>query len=100
MAGISGKTAKPRGKPFAKGESGNPNGRPKVVEEFRERCRAFVDSHVVDAWQKEVTNLGENWLKAAELLAAYGYGKPAQSLEVGGQDGQDITITINRTVTK
>lgn len=95
-AGNSDGTAKPPGKPFKKGQSGNPNGRPKVNEEFRARCRAFVDSNVIQAWQSEVVAFGENWVKCAELLAAYGYGKPTQVVAGEGKDGA-IEVII-RTV--
>lgn len=79
---------------FQKGASGNPNGRPKVAEEFRLKCRQFVDEHVLKAWQDEVLERGANWPKAAELLAAYGYGKPAQPLEHGGADGEALDLVV------
>lgn len=85
-AGNSDGTAPKVGKPFEKGKSGNPSGRPKVAEEFKERCRKAVDEHVFAAWLNEVQCGGENWAKAAELLAAYAYGKPSQSI-VGAEGG-------------
>lgn len=33
--------------------------------------------------------MGDNWMRASELIAAYGRGKPAQSLEVSG--GLELT---------
>lgn len=97
MAGNSEKSATKQrgpGKPFAKGQSGNPTGRPKVVEEFKERCRRAVDERVISAWISEVESLGDSWLKASELLAAYGYGRPAQSVELAGKDGGPLEIII------
>lgn len=64
------------------GPSPNPGGRPKIAEAFRASCRAFVDEHVLQAWQNEVLTLGKDWLRASELLAAYGYGRPTQTVEV------------------
>ena len=52
-----------------------------IPETFQMRCRKIVDDHVVDAWRDEVTSEGQYWMRAAELLAAYGYGKPVQSLQ-------------------
>lgn len=83
----SGKTAKAkRGRPFPKGQTGNPNGRPTINPVFRDRARNAVDQHVLDAWVAEVTpdaggQRGANWVKCSELLAAYGYGKPPAAPE-------------------
>lgn len=69
-------------KQWPKGVSGNPNGRPKVDVEFRARARKAVDEYVLGKWVAEVETDGPEWVKCSELLAAYGYGRPAQSLEV------------------
>jgi hypothetical protein len=82
--------------PFVKGKSGNPNGRPKVADEFRAKARKAVDEHVLKAWIAEVESLGENWVKCSELLAAYGYGKPAQPLT--GQDGDGPVEVASRVI--
>lgn len=74
---------------FKPGQSGNPNGRPKAAEEFRIKARALVDELVLKAWEAEVRSMGDDWLKASELLAAYGYGKPSQSIDITA----DVTST-------
>jgi hypothetical protein len=63
------------GRPFAKGKSGNPGGRPKGYGKFRKEARRVVDEKVIAAWENEVASLGDDWVKCSELLAAYGYGK-------------------------
>ena len=70
--------------------SPNPSGRPKENVEFLARCKSAVDKYVIDAWLVEVEHFGPNWMKASELLAAYGYGKPTQRLEHTGADGKPI----------
>lgn len=68
------------------------NGRPRLDRDFKERCRAAVDAECVQKWIDEVRNMGEHWVKCSELLAAYGYGKPAQAVEVTGKDGGAIEV--------
>lgn len=82
------------GKKYEKGQSGNPGGRPKIPDEFKEKCREF-SSTVFEKWKTEVTNGGENWMKAAELIVAYGHGRPAQGVEVTGKDGAPLSFKID-----
>lgn len=70
--------------PWTKGKSGNPSGRPKIREDLKARCIRLVDDLVIDSWVKEVQALGPEWVRCSELLAAYGYGKPAQMVEHSG----------------
>jgi hypothetical protein len=79
---MSNQVNRPRGRPFTKGDPRiNAGGRPKVPSEFKRRCSDFTDEHVVAAWEQEVMQRGENWVRASELLAAYGKGKPTQPVE-------------------
>ena len=84
---------------FKPGQSGNPKGRPKVNEEFRERARAAVDAHVLEAWVSEVVSRGDEWMRAAENLASYGYGKPAQAVQVSGAGEQGLEVVIRTVAT-
>lgn len=107
MAGNSKKTgAKGPGRQFKPGQSGNPAGRPKIAEEFRQKARKAVDEHVLSAWVDElevkprevitvagpvdVVARGKEWMRASELLAAYGYGKPSQP--VTGPEGGPLQV--------
>src|SRR5690348_16972969 len=68
------------GRPFQKGQSGNPNGKPKIAVEFRQRCKDFMDS---EGWDKLVALAKGNTrdaMRALELVAGYSYGKPTQPL--------------------
>lgn len=87
--------ANPRGTPrnltvpWKKGQSGNPNGRPKGVTEFGVRMRAAFE----EANQKQRRSLadvilaiafdGDNpkQMDAIKLAAAYGLGLPKRSLD-------------------
>ena len=70
------------GKPFEKGQSGNPGGRPKVVAEVKELAR----EHTAEAIQTLVSIMSDPKsapaarVSAANALLDRGYGKPPQHI--------------------
>lgn len=71
--------AKPRGKPFVKGQSGNPGGRPKGYDSFREGFREEKDLSVIkkrlmDIFSEESAK-DSDVIMAARLWYEYGFGK-------------------------
>lgn len=79
MAENSGKQQKPRGKPFPKGKSGNPGGRPKGYEAFRESFRAEKDLNVIRERLQKIfsddASKDSDVVLAARLWYEYGFGK-------------------------
>jgi hypothetical protein len=71
---------KPRGRPFVKGRSGNPSGRPKALAEIVSLCR----QHSVEAVRRIVELIGSDdervSLAACQYLLDRGYGKPKESV--------------------
>lgn len=96
-AGNSGESAPVRkkvpGRPFPKGVSGNPRGRPKTSEEFRKACAERTEKALL-ALDAEIENEGRDKFKALELLIAYAHGKPTQAVEHSGKDGGELKVIV------
>ena len=82
------------GKPFQKGQSGNPGGRPKVVAEVRELAREHT-SKAVETLVSIMTNTKAApaaRVSAANALLDRGYGKPPQ--HITGEGGPQYVVRL------
>lgn len=89
---------RPRGRPFPKGQSGNPGGRPSK-KEFKDFLGEVVDARAGstrrDAYRlalylKAIDRRDKDQLRALELIAAYDMGKPIQGVELTGPWGGPV----------
>jgi hypothetical protein len=70
------------GRPFQKGQSGNPGGKPRKTAAIE----ALAQQHADKAIAALVEALdGKDRVQAAGLLLAYAYGKPRQQIEHSGE---------------
>jgi hypothetical protein len=74
-------------KPFGKGKSGNPGGRPAIPQEVKDMARAASLEAIERAvyWMRSDDSAAS--LKAAQLLLERAYGKPTQPIDGDGQGG-------------
>lgn len=76
------------GRPWKKGQSGNPHGRPKKVRELLERARASVPKAIEYAERLLDDEEADERLRldAAKFLASYGLGGPPKSTSIVDDD--------------
>ena len=82
------------GKPFQKGQSGNPGGRPKVVAEVKELARAHT-GQAIETLVSIMTNqkaAPAARVSAANALLDRGYGKPPQ--HITGEGGPSYVVRL------
>jgi len=84
---------KPRGKPFQKGQSGNPNGRPAIIRDIQTLARAHTVT-AFDALIEVVKDRGappSARVAAASQVLDRAYGKPTAFVEAKIQSIQQMT---------
>ena len=82
------------GKPFKKGQSGNPGGRPKVIAEVKELARAHT-GEAIGTLVSIMTNpkyAPASRVSAANALLDRGYGKPPQ--HITGEGGPSYVVRL------
>ena len=84
--------------PFEKGKSGNPGGRPKDVAEVRSLAR----QHGPGAIEKLAELMGSDnertAVAACEAILNRGYGRPAQSVSVSGEESGPVAHKVTVTL--
>lgn len=90
-------TKKPRGKPYSKGQSGNPGGRPKLPEDVkhvRELARQYTMQAVATLASVMEDGSGPAKVAAANAILDRGWGKAPQPMT--GEDGEGAVEMVFR----
>jgi hypothetical protein len=99
ISGTSAKPkAKPRGKPFQKGQSGNAGGRPKKTQEEMDliaACREKTPAALATILDIMDNGQERSRLAAAQVVIERGWGKAVQPVESSGPNGGPIE-TVQR----
>lgn len=86
---------------FQPGKSGNSAGRPKgkKVVELEDKCREYSDT-MIDVWTVialDAKASHRDRIRAAEMVVAYGMGKPRQAITVSGEEGKPPVLVDSVT---
>jgi Family of unknown function (DUF5681) len=85
---------KPRGRPFPKGSSGNPRGRPKEHENLKAAARQYTVEaiHRLAFWLR--SNDSRASVLAADKLLDRGWGRPSQDLKLQAELGPGLAEIV------
>lgn len=92
----------PNNKPFKKGQSGNPNGRPKKLPELDKLLADVLGEEkdgvtAAEAILKKLRQMAAAGnLRAAEILLDRGYGKPKQMIENNITGNEPLIIVTSQ----
>jgi hypothetical protein len=84
--------------PFEKGKSGNPGGRPKEVAEVRKLAQVHGPAAIERLVELMASENERTAVAACEAILNRGFGRPAQSLTVAGDDDSPLfpdKVTVN-----
>lgn len=81
---------------WQKGQSGNPKGprHNKAYYEFKRQCQKYAPRSVERLADGLESSEKDVWISCARILLEYGYGKPSQIVEIGGQIDHNFIVQI------
>jgi hypothetical protein len=83
---------------FEPGKSGNPSGRPKGTSVLAESCRAHTEAAVAVLFNALSDESVKNQLTAAQALLDRGWGRPAQTVDLGSDPDRPMLHEVVRRI--
>jgi hypothetical protein len=84
------------GRPFVKGESGNPGGRPAALREFRDKAQKLSDIALATLVKALTSEDGRTRVIAAKEILDRAWGKATQT--IAGPDGGPVAIDTSNAL--